>query len=85
MPSETAVQLSEITEAGKLSDAVIANIQVKVADKQALLMQSDPAKRLEIIDRSGQRRVEPGFFKLIIGSSSEDQRLHSRFEVMAQH
>ena len=44
-----------------------------------------PAKRLEIIDRSGQRRVEPGFFKLIIGSSSEDQRLHSRFEVMAQH
>jgi ATP-dependent Lon protease len=48
MPSETAVQLSEITEAGKLSDAVIANIQIKVADKQALLMQSDPAKRLEM-------------------------------------
>jgi ATP-dependent Lon protease len=48
MPSEAAVQLSEITEAGKLSDAVIANIQVKVADKQALLMQSDPAKRLEM-------------------------------------
>jgi beta-glucosidase len=42
-----------------------------------------PAKRLEIIDRSGQRRVEPGFFKLIIGSSSEDHRLHSRFEVKA--
>ncbi len=48
MPSETAVQLSEIVEAGKLSDAVIANIQIKVADKQALLMQSDPAKRLEM-------------------------------------
>ncbi|WP_380787360.1 endopeptidase La [Sphingomonas sp. R86521] len=48
MPSEAAVQLSEITEAGKLSDAVIANIQIKVAEKQALLMQSDPAKRLEM-------------------------------------
>ena len=43
-----------------------------------------PAKRLEIIDRSGQRRVEPGFFKLTIGSSCEDHRLHSRFEVLAQ-
>ncbi len=42
-----------------------------------------PAKRLEIIDRSGQRRVEPGFFKLIIGSSSEDHRLNTRFEVKA--
>jgi beta-glucosidase len=40
-----------------------------------------PAKRLEIIDRTGRRRVEPGFFKLIIGSSSEDHRLHTRFEV----
>ncbi len=48
LPAETATQLSEITEAGKLSDAVIANIQIKVADKQALLMQSDPAKRLEM-------------------------------------
>lgn len=48
MPSEAAVQLSEITEAAKLSDAVIANIQIKVAEKQALLMQSDPAKRLEM-------------------------------------
>jgi beta-glucosidase len=44
-----------------------------------------PAKRLEIIDRSGHRRVEPGFFKLIIGSSSEDHRLSARFEVIAQH
>jgi beta-glucosidase len=40
-----------------------------------------PAKRLEIIDRSGRRCIEPGFFKLIIGSSSEDHRLQSRFEV----
>ena len=48
MPAETAVQLGEIEEAGKLADAVAANLQVKVADKQALLVELDPAKRLEM-------------------------------------
>ena len=48
LPAETATQLSEIVEAAKLSDAVVANIQIKVADKQAMLMQTDPAKRLEM-------------------------------------
>ena len=48
LPPETAVQLGEIEEAGKLSDALMANIQVKVADKQALLVEPDPAKRLEM-------------------------------------
>ena len=46
--SETAVQLGELVEAAKLSDAVMANVQVKVADKQALLVEVDPAKRLEM-------------------------------------
>ncbi len=48
MPAETAVQLGEIEDAGKLADAVAANLQVKVADKQALLVEPDPAKRLEM-------------------------------------
>ena len=48
LPAETAVQLGELDEAGKLSDAVMANIAVKVADKQALLVELDPAKRLEM-------------------------------------
>ena len=48
LPAETAVQLGEIVEAAKLSDALMANIQVKVADKQALLVETDPAKRLEM-------------------------------------
>ncbi len=48
LSSETSVQLSEIVEAAKLSDAVIANVQIKVAEKQALLMQTDPVKRLEM-------------------------------------
>jgi ATP-dependent Lon protease len=48
LPAETAVQLSEIVEAAKLSDSIMANVQVKVADKQALLVETDPAKRLEM-------------------------------------
>jgi len=48
LPAETAVQLGEIEDASKLADAVAANIAVKVADKQALLVETDPAKRLEM-------------------------------------
>ena len=48
LPSETATQLAEIDDAARLADAVAANIQVKVADKQALLVETDPAKRLEM-------------------------------------
>ncbi|WP_174286805.1 endopeptidase La [Sphingomonas bacterium] len=48
LSSETSVQLSEIDDALKLADAVAANIQVKVAEKQALLMEGDPVRRLEM-------------------------------------
>ena len=48
LSSETSVQLSEIDDALKLADAVAANIQVKVAEKQALLVEADPVKRLEM-------------------------------------
>jgi ATP-dependent Lon protease len=48
LPAETAVQLAEIEDASQLADAVAANISVKVADKQALLVETDPAKRLEM-------------------------------------
>jgi len=49
LPSETAVQLGEIDDASRLADAVAANIQIKVADKQALLVELDPHKRLEMV------------------------------------
>jgi ATP-dependent Lon protease len=49
MPSETSVQLSEIDDAGALGDAVAAHINVKVADKQSLLVELDPVKRLELL------------------------------------
>ncbi|WP_136161201.1 endopeptidase La [Sphingomonas flavalba] len=48
LPAETAVQLAEIEDASKLADAVAANISIKVSDKQALLAERDPARRLEM-------------------------------------
>lgn len=49
LPAETAVQLSELDDASRLADAVAGNIAVKVADKQALLVEADPQKRLEMV------------------------------------
>ncbi len=48
LPSELAAQLAEIAEPSQLSDSIAGNIQVKVAEKQALLMESDPMRRLEM-------------------------------------
>jgi ATP-dependent Lon protease len=49
LPAETPVQLREITEAGRLSDFVAANLAIKDSDKQALLVEDDPLKRLEMV------------------------------------
>tara|TARA_R110000868_G_scaffold816_16_gene6008 strand:+ start:4111 stop:6507 length:2397 start_codon:yes stop_codon:yes gene_type:complete len=49
LPAKTPVQLREIEDAGRLADAVSANINVKVADKQSLLVEADPVKRLEMV------------------------------------
>lgn len=49
LPAETPVQLREIEDAGRLADAVSANINLKVSDKQSLLVEVDPAKRLEMV------------------------------------
>ena len=48
MPAETAVQLNEIEDPSALADAVAANIQLKVSDKQSLLTEADPMRRLEM-------------------------------------
>ncbi|MGB5078799.1 MAG: endopeptidase La [Sphingorhabdus sp.] len=48
MPAETAVQLSEIETPAALADAVAANIQLKVSDKQSLLVEANPLRRLEM-------------------------------------
>ncbi len=48
LPSEAGENLSEISDAGQLADAVAAHITAKVSDKQALLSEPDPLKRLEM-------------------------------------
>lgn len=48
LPAETAVQLGQIEEPSKLADAVAANINIKVSDKQALLAERDPIRRMEM-------------------------------------
>ncbi|MEZ0242921.1 MAG: LON peptidase substrate-binding domain-containing protein, partial [Sphingomonas sp.] len=49
LPAETAVQLAELEEASRLADAVASNIAVKVSDKQALLVEINAQKRLEMV------------------------------------
>ncbi len=39
------------------------------------------ASQLELINRAGKRVVEPGLFKVMVGSGSEDLRLTATFEV----
>ena len=48
MTAETAVQLTEIVTPSALADTVAANIQLKVSDKQSLLVESNPLRRLEM-------------------------------------
>jgi ATP-dependent Lon protease len=48
LPAETSTQLGQVEDAAKLADMVAANIQVKVSDKQAMLVEADPLKRLEM-------------------------------------
>jgi ATP-dependent Lon protease len=45
LPAETAVQLGQIEEPSRLADAVAANINIKVSDKQTLLAELNPVRR----------------------------------------
>ena len=49
LPPETGIQLGEIEDASVLADAVASNLSIKVADKQALLGELNPARRLEMV------------------------------------
>ena len=49
MPAETAVQLSQIEDASRLADSVAGNLNIKVSDKQTLLVEDAPSKRLEMV------------------------------------
>jgi ATP-dependent Lon protease len=49
LPAETAMQMGEIEEASRLADTIAGNIAIKVAEKQALLVELDQSKRLEMV------------------------------------
>ncbi|MEZ5679958.1 MAG: endopeptidase La [Erythrobacter sp.] len=46
---DAADQLADIDDAGELADTIAAAINAKVSDKQALLVEHDPLKRLEMV------------------------------------
>ncbi len=43
-----------------------------------------PASQMWLINRQGERVVEPGKFKVMVGASSVDQRLKGGFEVVTK-
>jgi len=49
LSQDAGEQLSDIDDAARLADAVAAQLSGKVSDKQALLTESDPMKRLEMV------------------------------------
>jgi ATP-dependent Lon protease len=48
LPQDVGANLEAITDAGLLADAVAAQIAAKVSDKQAMLTEIDPLRRLEM-------------------------------------
>ncbi|WP_086740312.1 endopeptidase La [Erythrobacter colymbi] len=46
---DAGVDLSEVDDAGQLADTIAAAISAKVSDKQSLLTESNPLKRLELV------------------------------------
>jgi ATP-dependent Lon protease len=49
MGEDSGVDLSEVDDAGQLADTIAAAISAKVSDKQALLTEGNPLKRLELV------------------------------------
>ncbi|HZF45299.1 MAG TPA: LON peptidase substrate-binding domain-containing protein, partial [Sphingomonadaceae bacterium] len=48
VPEELEQELAEIDDASRLADMIAHNLNAKVSDKQALLTERDPMKRLEM-------------------------------------
>jgi ATP-dependent Lon protease len=49
MGEDAGVDLTEVDDAGQLADTIAAAISAKVSDKQALLTETNPLKRLELV------------------------------------
>ncbi len=66
---EVALQISQIEEPGRFADSVAGNLNLKIADKQALLAETSVAKRLEMIF---------GFMEGEIGLLQVEKKIKSR-------
>ncbi|MBS3960383.1 MAG: endopeptidase La [Sandarakinorhabdus sp.] len=66
---EVALQIGQIEESGRFADSVAANLNLKIADKQALLAETNVAKRLELIF---------GFMEGEIGLQQVEKKIKSR-------
>ena len=69
LPPETGIQLGEIEDSSVLADAVASNLSIKVADKQALLGEMNPARRLEMVF---------GFMEGELGVLQVEKKIRSR-------
>ncbi|WP_299191991.1 endopeptidase La [uncultured Erythrobacter sp.] len=49
MGEETNVDLTDVDDAGQLADTIAAALNAKVSDKQSLLTETSPLKRLELV------------------------------------
>jgi len=49
MGEDTNVDLSDVDDAGQLADTIAAALNAKVSDKQSLLTEASPIKRLELV------------------------------------
>ncbi|EAQ29639.1 ATP-dependent Lon protease [Erythrobacter sp. NAP1] len=49
MGEETNVDLTDVDDAGQLADTIAAAVNAKVSDKQSLLTEANPLKRLELV------------------------------------
>ena len=58
VPPEMVSSISGLTEAGRLADTIIAHLNVRIADKQEILSQLDPHRRLEDLIALMEREVE---------------------------
>ena len=67
---EAAEQLGDIDDAGELADTIAAAINAKVSDKQALLVERDPLKRLEmVIGLQRSTRTVASFFVTVTAAA----------------
>jgi len=58
-----------------------ARIALRPGETKTVVFKINPKEALAVWNRQMQHVVEPGFFKVMVGSSSEDIRLTSRFEI----